>query len=52
MDEDVRQLADLDLLAECVRVGNAAAALNRRYQALSDEFIRRAAARWQTQLQR
>jgi hypothetical protein len=52
MDEDFTQLADLDLLAECARVGNAVAALNRRYRALSDEFIRSAVARWQTQLQR
>jgi hypothetical protein len=46
MDEDVTQLADPDLLAECARVGAAVQALAERYQALSAEFTRRAEARW------
>jgi hypothetical protein len=46
MNEDISQLADPELLAECARVGAAVETLAERYQALSDEFSRRAAARW------
>jgi hypothetical protein len=46
MDEDIRLLADPDLLAECARVGSAVEVLAERYRALGEEFSRRAAARW------
>jgi hypothetical protein len=46
MDEDFTQLDDPELLAEAERTQAAATALTERYQALSAEFSRRAAAQW------
>jgi hypothetical protein len=46
MDEDFSRLDDPDLLAETERVRAAVAALTVRYQALSNEFTRRAAGLW------
>jgi hypothetical protein len=46
MNEDFTRLDDPDLLAEVERTRDAVAALTVRYQALSAEFSRRAAAQW------
>jgi hypothetical protein len=46
MDEDFTRLDDPDLLAEAEQVRAAVAALTVRYQAISDEFTRRAAGQW------
>ena len=46
MDEDFTRLDDPELLAEAERTRAAVAALTDRYQALSAEFARRAAAQW------
>ena len=46
MDEDYTQLDDPELLAEAERTRAAVAALTERYQTLSAEFARRAAAQW------
>jgi hypothetical protein len=46
MDEDYSLLDDPDLLAEAERTRAAVAALTEKYQALSAEFTRRAAAQW------
>lgn len=46
MDEDYTQLDDPELLAEAERTRAAVAALTVKYEALSAEFTRRAAAQW------
>ena len=46
MNEDFTQLDDPDLLDEVERTREAVAALTVRYEALSAEFSRRAAAQW------
>jgi hypothetical protein len=46
MDEDFTRLDDPDLLAEAERTRAAVTALTERYEALSAEFTRRAAAQW------
>lgn len=46
MNEDYTQLDDPDLLAEAERTRAAVTALTERYQALGEEFTRRAAAQW------
>lgn len=47
MDEDFNAMSDPDFLAERKRVRETVERLTERLARLDDEFIRRAAARWQ-----
>jgi hypothetical protein len=47
MDDDFSAMNDPDFLAERTRVRETIEALTERLTRLDDEFIRRAAARWQ-----
>lgn len=47
MDEDFSSMSDPDFLAERKRVRETIEALTERLARLDDEFIHRAAARWQ-----
>jgi hypothetical protein len=45
-DEDFKSMSDPDFLAERQRVRETISALQDRYQRMTDEFDRRAAAVW------